>query len=269
MKRILTMLAAFALLATAFAQTRTVDMTDRTIAEVLDTVPQLSLLNVMTDAAGLDEVLAGEGPFTLFAPVDRAWLGVGDATLRDLLRDAESLSAVLQYHVVPEEIRSERLLDELTADAERRVGEGTAEALPEPEQAADPQTDEAADGDQPAPLDEQQIGDEATANLEIEEPVQALLATGVTSAVQFPTAQGTDLEVVAGPAAARDEGGGQRIGEGDELMGIWEPVEALRSGGVDLMIQDARILSVDILASNGVIHLIDGLLVPEGVGLTR
>ena len=47
------------------------------------------------EAAGLEATLAGEGPFTLFAPNNRAF---GAA---DLPEDTESLRALVAYHVVP------------------------------------------------------------------------------------------------------------------------------------------------------------------------
>ena len=90
----------------------------------------------------------------------------------------------------------------------------------------------------------------------------------VTSAVTFETAQGAMLEVVAARTADTEvDGGGLQIGEGDELLGVSEPVAALRAEGVDLMVEDANFVRVDIVASNGVIHLIDRVLVPEGLEL--
>lgn len=47
------------------------------------------------DAAGLTAYLEGPGPFTVFAPSDRAF-----AAAR-LPRDPEALGAILRYHIVP------------------------------------------------------------------------------------------------------------------------------------------------------------------------
>lgn len=54
-------------------------------------------------AAGLVEVLSGKGPFTVFAPTDKAFSKVDKATLESLLKpeNKEQLQAVLKYHVVP------------------------------------------------------------------------------------------------------------------------------------------------------------------------
>ena len=55
-------------------------------------------------AAGLVEVLSGEGPFTVFAPTEDAFaaaLAALGMSAEDLLADTELLIAVLTYHVLP------------------------------------------------------------------------------------------------------------------------------------------------------------------------
>ena len=52
-------------------------------------------------AAGLDEVLANDGPFTVFAPTDEAFAKLPEGTVESLLQDIEALTAILTYHVVP------------------------------------------------------------------------------------------------------------------------------------------------------------------------
>jgi uncharacterized surface protein with fasciclin (FAS1) repeats len=52
-------------------------------------------------AADLVEVLKGDGPFTVFAPNDAAFAKVPGATLADLLANKAELAKVLTYHVVP------------------------------------------------------------------------------------------------------------------------------------------------------------------------
>lgn len=52
-------------------------------------------------AGELVEVLKGEGPFTVFAPNDKAFAKVPKEQLEALLKDKEKLQAVLTYHVVP------------------------------------------------------------------------------------------------------------------------------------------------------------------------
>jgi uncharacterized surface protein with fasciclin (FAS1) repeats len=55
------------------------------------------------EAAGLADALAGDGPFTVFAPNDaafEAYLGEMGMSVEDALADATSLSTLLQGHVV-------------------------------------------------------------------------------------------------------------------------------------------------------------------------
>ena len=57
-------------------------------------------------AAGLEETLRGEGPFTVFAPTDDAFAALPEGTVESLLEpdNQDQLVAVLTYHVVPGEV---------------------------------------------------------------------------------------------------------------------------------------------------------------------
>jgi uncharacterized surface protein with fasciclin (FAS1) repeats len=266
MKRILIAILALAVLGFGLAQDATVDMSDRSIGEILNSSEQVSILNLLVEVAGLDEQLRTGGPFTVFAPVDRAWLGLEADAIGQLIRNPEALQDVLLYHVVSGELESGQLFGLLIEDARLRIGDENTPGM-EVEDPVDA-LQEAEDDEPEAPLDARQIGDDATNNLDIEDPVEALLATGVTSAVAFETVQGGMIEVVAARTAdTQTDGSGQRIGEGDEFMDVTEPVAALRAEGVDLMVDDANFVRIDIIASNGVIHLIDRILMPEGFQL--
>lgn len=61
-------------------------------------------------AAGLVETLAGDGPFTVFAPSDAAFAKVPKATLDALLADRAALTKVLTFHVVPGRIAAADIL---------------------------------------------------------------------------------------------------------------------------------------------------------------
>lgn len=52
-------------------------------------------------AAGLVDTLKGDGPFTVFAPVDDAFARLPEGALAELLEDKERLTEVLTLHVVP------------------------------------------------------------------------------------------------------------------------------------------------------------------------
>lgn len=53
------------------------------------------------DAAGLNDTLRGEGPFTVFAPTDEAFAKLPAGTVEGLLKDVPKLKQILLYHVVP------------------------------------------------------------------------------------------------------------------------------------------------------------------------
>ena len=62
--------------------------------------------------AGLVEALKGDGPFTVFAPTDDAFAKVDARTLASLLEPAnkEQLVAVLKYHVVPGRVTADAVV---------------------------------------------------------------------------------------------------------------------------------------------------------------
>jgi uncharacterized surface protein with fasciclin (FAS1) repeats len=68
-------------------------------------------------AAGLEETLRGEGPYTVFAPTDDAFAAVPKETLDALLADPKgALTDVLTYHVVPGKVMSTDLSDGMMVD---------------------------------------------------------------------------------------------------------------------------------------------------------
>merc|ERR1712073_299335 len=67
----------------------------KNIAELAIATPQLSTLLVAVKAAGLVDTLAGEGPFTVFAPTNDAFAKIPEETLNGLLADKDALTAVL------------------------------------------------------------------------------------------------------------------------------------------------------------------------------
>jgi uncharacterized surface protein with fasciclin (FAS1) repeats len=83
--------------APAAAQTGQRDLVDTIRAE-----PQFSIFARAIESAGLVESLKGPGPFTVFVPTNEAFERLPPGTLDALLRDPESLRAVLTYHVAPD-----------------------------------------------------------------------------------------------------------------------------------------------------------------------
>ena len=71
-----------------------------TILDTLAADPEFSTLVSAVQAAGLESTLAGEGPFTVFAPTNAAFDAVAPEELDALLADPVALQAVLLNHVV-------------------------------------------------------------------------------------------------------------------------------------------------------------------------
>ena len=72
-------------------------------------------------AAGLVEVLSGDGPFTVFAPTEEAFAAALDAldmSPADLLGNTELLTAVLTYHVLPLEAPADATVVVVTLDGQ-------------------------------------------------------------------------------------------------------------------------------------------------------
>ena len=62
--------------------------------------PRLSTLVGALQAAGLVDALKGAGPFTLFAPTNRAFALIPKAQRDALMADPAALKSLLSYHVI-------------------------------------------------------------------------------------------------------------------------------------------------------------------------
>ena len=73
-----------------------------TVVDVAVAAGTFTTLAAALEAAGLDETLQGEGPFTVFAPTDEAFAALPEGLLEALLlpENLETLQAILTYHVV-------------------------------------------------------------------------------------------------------------------------------------------------------------------------
>jgi len=86
--------AAFALLSPAVAATN--------IVETAAQNGSFTTLLAAVEAAGMVDALKSDGPLTVFAPTDEAFSKLPDGTVAELLKpeNASKLQAVLKYHVV-------------------------------------------------------------------------------------------------------------------------------------------------------------------------
>jgi len=71
------------------------------IVEVIAGDGRFTTLAAAIDAAGLAETLEGEGPFTLFAPIDSAFAKLPPGTAESLLQEPLTLKNILLLHIVP------------------------------------------------------------------------------------------------------------------------------------------------------------------------
>lgn len=108
--------AATALAGIAFAQDNPMVggaemLADRNIVENAANSADHTTLVAAVEAAGLVETLQGEGPFTVFAPVNAAFEALPDGTVDTLLQpeNQEQLVTVLTCHVVAAEAMSDAI----------------------------------------------------------------------------------------------------------------------------------------------------------------
>lgn len=83
-------------------------------ADIVDTAVNagsFTTLVAAVQAAGLEETLRGEGPFTVFAPTDAAFAALPEGTVETLLRpeNKDQLVGILTYHVVAGKTKSKEL----------------------------------------------------------------------------------------------------------------------------------------------------------------
>ena len=96
MRTIFALAVAFALAVPAFGAEK--DIVDTAVG-----AGSFKTLAAALQAAGLVDVLKGEGPFTVMAPTDEAFAKLPEGTLESLLKpeNKEKLVAILTYHVIP------------------------------------------------------------------------------------------------------------------------------------------------------------------------
>ena len=282
-------------------------------------------------AAGLVDVLSGEGPFTVFAPTEEAFaaaLAALGMSAEDLLADTELLTAVLTYHVLPVAAPAEVVV---TLDGQSVATVGGAEVvisvadgvvmvndatvvtadiaasngvihvidtvlLPPIDAAAEPEAMDAAPEPEAmdAAPDAAELGtvvDVAVGSGAFPTLVAAVQAAGLVDVLSgegpftvfAPTEEAfaaalaalgmsaedllADTELLTAvltyhvlPVAAPAEVVVTLDGQSVATVGGAEVVISVADGVV--MVNDATVVTADIAASNGVIHVIDTVLLP-------
>lgn len=102
MKKVYVLMVALVfILAAAFVPS--VSAQEKDIVDTAVAAGDFKTLATALKAAGLIETLKGPGPFTVFAPTDKAFAKLPKGTIDDLLKpeNKEKLVSILTYHVVP------------------------------------------------------------------------------------------------------------------------------------------------------------------------
>ena len=83
------------------------------IAQLVNVEKNMTTLKKSVHASGLDQVLSGKGPFTVFAPTDFAFGKLDKGVMENLLKpeNKTKLTDVLNYHVVSGKIGFKDLKD--------------------------------------------------------------------------------------------------------------------------------------------------------------
>ena len=95
----------------------------QTIVDIAVADGRFTTLVAAVQAAGLVDTLAGEGPFTVFAPTDDAFAKLPAGTLEELLKpeNKQQLTDILLYHVVAGKVMAADVVN--LSEAETALGE--------------------------------------------------------------------------------------------------------------------------------------------------
>jgi transforming growth factor-beta-induced protein len=247
-------------------------------------------------AADLAETLSGEGPFTVFAPTDDAFAKLPEGTIEALLADIPALTDILLYHVVAGEVLAADVVELqfaetlLEKDIEIRVRNGMVylndaqviitdimadngvihvidSVLLPPESAGTIVDIAVADGRfetlvaalQAAELVETLSGKGRFTVFAPTDDAFAKLPEGTIEALLADIPALTDIllyHVVSGRVLAEDV---ILLEEIETLLGEMVTVR-IEDGKV--FINESEVIITDIIADNGVIHVIDSVLLP-------
>lgn len=267
-----------------------------TIIDVLDINPGFAVLRQAIEIAGLTATLDGPGPFTLLAPPSGAFSKLDPAALNALLNDPVALADLLTYHVIPGSFLE---ADVVGLDRAPTVqgNEIFVNATPKTtflDQAKLLATDVVADNGvlhmisavlNPAPTT---LVDFVVENPSFETLQTAVVTAGLAgtlsgpgpftlfaptnrafdrlpagllgSLLQDPAGLGDVLlyHVVPGKLFAADV---LQLSSAATVLG---PPVSISQVGTDAFINQSKLLATDIELANGVLHILDNVLIPPG-----
>lgn len=270
-------------------------------ADLVDTAVAAGKFNTLAaalKAAGLVDTLKGPGPFTVFAPTDEAFAKLPQGTLETLLKPENKgkLAAILTYHVVPGAVKAADVvkLSGATTVNGQRVDIKVAGGGVMVDSAKVTQTDIIASNGVIHIIDsvilpaDKTIVETAVAAGNFTTLATALKATGLDRALSgtgpFTVFAPTDEAFAKLPEETL---AGLLKPEGKERLAailkyhvvegrVYSPdavkagtARTLQGGAVTISTHDgvsidnAKVVSADVDASNGVIHAIDTVLMPS------
>ena len=273
-----------------------------TVADIIANSSDHTVLAAVLDSTDLDVVLSGTGPFTVFAPTDAAFDAVDPMTLISLLLDNDALSTVLTYHVAGDSVMSTDLSDGQVittlngGDVTVSIMDGTVMINDATVIVADlvgangvvhvidvvllppaPQPTTVVDIIVNSPdhtvLETAVIAAELDDDLSGEGPFTvfaptdaafaALPAGALEGLLADPTGALADLLLyhVAGAAALSTD-----LSDGQLVTTLQGGDVEVTIDGMGVMINNANVIVADLVADNGVVHVIDAALsLPTGV----
>ena len=88
----------------------------KNIVQIAQDAGQFQTLVAAVQAAGLAKTLSGKGPFTVFAPTDAAFQKLGKKAIADLLlpQNKDKLTAILTYHVASGNLMAAKVVGQKT-----------------------------------------------------------------------------------------------------------------------------------------------------------
>ena len=272
----------------------------RDIVETAIGAGQFNTLATALEAAGLVDALQGEGPFTVFAPTDEAFAKLPEGTLDELLKpeNRDTLRLILTYHVVSGKVKAADVVGLNAADTlsgqrvSIAVNDGTVRLN---DRARVTRVDvEATNGvihilDSVLMPNTKDILETAADTGDFTTLAGAIRAAGLVSTLQgdgpFTVFAPTDEAFARVPAETlnslmQPENREQLIavltyhvvpgrvyadrakseGRAETVQGSFLTIRE-RSG--DVRINNAKLIKADMDTTNGVIHVIDTVLIPE------
>jgi len=267
-----------------------------TIVDVAVADGRFTTLAAALGAADLVETLQGDGPFTVFAPTDDAFAMLPEGTVEALLADIPALTEILLYHVVSGEVLAADVVGlssaetvagipvKISVDGDKVMINGAQVII----------TDVMADNGVIHVIDSVLLPPGDIVEVAVADGRFTTLATALTEAGLVETLQGEGPFTVFAPTddafAKLPEGTIEalladipaltdillyHVAAGEYMASdvIEMPVIQTAQGGSlivqlmdgKVMINGAEVIITDVFASNGVIHVIDSVVLPQDI----